>query len=139
MQHQPKETTMIRLALVSKTLTLSAIALMAAALVEPANANTFAYTGHNVGSVANPSQQQLHDSRYYPLASLTRQEEGRVGLMIALTDDGTMADATIEQSSGFPRLDHAALEYVRTNYRYVPPAGEPMPGVVHQIVHFKLQ
>ena len=52
--------------------------------------------------------------------SQTLNEQGKVGLKIWLTAQGTMSDAVVESSSGFPRLDNAAIQFLKTNWSYDP-------------------
>ncbi len=49
----------------------------------------------------------------YPRESRRRREEGTVVLMVLLGEDGKVADISVSQSSGFDRLDRAALAAVR--------------------------
>lgn len=55
----------------------------------------------------------------YPLESRRKREEGTVILSVLLALDGGVADIGIAQSSGFPRLDKAALDAVR-RWRWSP-------------------
>lgn len=45
----------------------------------------------------------------YPPTSRRLGEEGTVVLQLLVTEDGRIADAKVDKSSGFPRLDEAAL------------------------------
>ncbi|OZI61303.1 energy transducer TonB [Bordetella genomosp. 11] len=49
----------------------------------------------------------------YPLASKRRREEGRVTVLVVVNAQGGIEKATVVASSGFPRLDEAALDAVR--------------------------
>lgn len=49
----------------------------------------------------------------YPLFSRKRREEGRLTILITI-QSGRVIDARVEQGSGHPRLDEAALRAVRT-------------------------
>ena len=55
----------------------------------------------------------------YPRASLRRHEEGKVVLELLVRADGTVGEVRVKESSGYQRLDQAALKAVR-NWRYVP-------------------
>jgi TonB family protein len=92
----------------------------------------------NPGSRPTPGPAELRGSRFYPVASQLGNEQGSVALKIALTDDGTMKDAAIENSSGSARLDAAALQYAREQYQYKPADGEQMPDLVRVTVTFNL-
>jgi len=52
-------------------------------------------------------------SPLYPVDSLIRNESGRVILEVTFAEDGSVTNATVETSSGIPRLDDAALNIVR--------------------------
>lgn len=55
----------------------------------------------------------------YPDISLRWGEQGKVVIRVLIGKDGLAHDGSIQQSSGFERLDHAALHAVM-NWRYVP-------------------
>lgn len=116
--------------------------LIGGALIAPAAAYEFPPGAGdfqpNPGSHPNPAAHEVRGHWYYPSASQLKHEEGTVGLKISLTDEGTMRDAVIEKSSGFPRLDEAALQYAREKYQYSPAAGEDMPEIARLTVKFDL-
>lgn len=55
----------------------------------------------------------------YPLLSRKLQEEGRVVLQVRVSSAGLPLDIQLRQSSGFSRLDQAALQKIR-EWRFVP-------------------
>ncbi len=55
----------------------------------------------------------------YPLESRRNKEEGTVALSLLLGTDGRVAEISVSSSSGFARLDKAALEAVR-KWRWSP-------------------
>lgn len=55
----------------------------------------------------------------YPAQSKRRHEEGKVLLRVYVNAAGTAEKVELHASSGWPRLDHAALETVRS-WRFVP-------------------
>ncbi|HWE72175.1 MAG TPA: energy transducer TonB [Stellaceae bacterium] len=59
--------------------------------------------------------------RKYPDEAVKQKQEGVVQLGFKFTRDGTVIDAWIEKSSGFPLLDQAALNMIR--------AASPIPKV----------
>lgn len=63
----------------------------------------------------------------YPLESRRKREQGTVVLSLILGTDGRVASISLAQSSGFPRLDEAARDAVRT-WRWEPTIrnGEPV-------------
>lgn len=55
----------------------------------------------------------------YPAVSKRLGEQGKVIVRVLIGTDGTAQDAQVRESSGYERLDRAALETVR-KWRYVP-------------------
>jgi protein TonB len=55
----------------------------------------------------------------YPPVSRRLREEGTVMLRVRVTADGEAADVRLEHTSGFPRLDTAAISAVK-RWRFVP-------------------
>jgi protein TonB len=55
----------------------------------------------------------------YPAQSKRLGEEGTVVLLLLVMDDGRVGDAKVDKSSGFPRLDDAALRESR-RWRLIP-------------------
>lgn len=55
----------------------------------------------------------------YPSVSRRFKEEGTVVLDVFIQADGTVGELRVRRSSGFPRLDAAALAAVR-HWKYVP-------------------
>ena len=49
----------------------------------------------------------------YPRPSILQKEEGVVRVRVTISPHGEVGEALIERSSGFPRLDEAALKAVR--------------------------
>jgi TonB family protein len=103
------------------------LAAISTALVTPAYSNTFhglnTALNRNVGSAPNPTSHDIRNNRQrvdYPLESQIANEEGTVGLKIMLTEQGKVSDAIVENTSGFARLDAAALDYAKTYWRYRP-------------------
>ncbi len=56
----------------------------------------------------------------YPARSRLRAEQGTVTLHVLVAADGRVKQIEIAQSSGFDDLDEAALETVRSRWRFVP-------------------
>jgi len=56
----------------------------------------------------------------YPPTSRRLGEQGSVTLQVLVDTDGRVLDAKLVQSSGFERLDQAALDGVRGSYRFLP-------------------
>jgi TonB family protein len=122
----------------SKAKFLFPLAVFSAGVVSPAAANWF--IGQNVGSAASPTPQDIRGSEPYPLQSQMLNEQGKVGLKVWLTKEGAITDVVVERTSGFPRLDDAAVRYVKTFWRYEPSENDKaMPETTLAEVTFKLE
>jgi periplasmic protein TonB len=68
-------------------------------------------------SVSAPKYDSKHPFKigedYYPDASKRANEEGSCILMMRVSATGQILDATVQTSSGFPRLDEACLKGVK--------------------------
>jgi TonB family protein len=99
-------------------------------------------TRRHVGSAVNSTPKDLVVIRRgpdYPTRSRMFKEEGTVWLNIWLTEHGTVGSTAIEHSSGFPRLDDAAVRFMRDNWHYTRAnKDEPMPTLVQAEVTFRL-
>jgi protein TonB len=64
----------------------------------------------------------------YPSAAIRFGEEGNLDIEVLVSRNGRVADARIARSSGYPRLDQAALEEARRAWRLKPGTvdGEPI-------------
>jgi protein TonB len=65
----------------------------------------------------------------YPPTSRRLGEEGSVVVQVLVDVDGRVLESKLVQSSGFDRLDQAALNGVKTNYRFAAGTvdGKPQP------------
>jgi protein TonB len=99
-------------------------------LAPPAPATPAQSTTASLAATASPApakvQLPTHDAAYlqnpkpdYPALSVRRGEQGQVVLNVLIGVDGKAQKAEIAQSSGFERLDAAALATV-LRWRYVP-------------------
>jgi protein TonB len=77
---------------------------------------------------------------YYPDASKRANEEGACTLRMQVAADGKINEATIETSSGFPRLDDACLKAVKGK-RMLPATedGKPVASTALQRIVWKLK
>jgi len=77
----------------------------------------------------------------YPPASRRLGEQGTVVLDVLIDASGRVTDAKVVRSSGFPRLDQAALEGVKASYHFVPGTidGKPAPMQYTFRFNWKLQ
>ena len=75
----------------------------------------------------------------YPETSRRMGEEGVTVVRVLVTADGRAGEVELKRSSGFDRLDQAALRAVR-KWRFVPATknGEPTDAWLDQPVKFKL-
>lgn len=75
----------------------------------------------------------------YPALSLRRGEEGRVVLRVMVKTDGSAGDVGVRDSSGFPRLDAAAVAAVR-RWKFEPHRinGAPVDHEYSIVVKFSL-
>lgn len=69
----------------------------------------------------------------YPMESRRKREQGVVVIAVVLDEDGRVAQASISKSSGFERLDEAALGAVR-RWRWSPTIRDGQPVRVRGVV-----
>ncbi len=81
-----------------------------------------------------------HKQLDYPSASRRLGEEGSVTLAVLVGSDGKVTDVKVEKSSGFPRLDEAAVKQVPRSWRFIPGSvdGKPEAMWYSIIVTWKL-
>lgn len=77
----------------------------------------------------------------YPPTSRRLGEEGSVVLSVLVATDGKVQDAKIQTSSGFPRLDDAALKHALRAWRFTPGTEDGVPVTAwHSVkVTFKIE
>jgi TonB family protein len=75
--------------------------------------------------------------RFYPPVSKRLGEEGTVVARVTVDPDGHVLDAKIAKSSGFERLDAAAIEYAQKMLHFVPFSSNKPASTLYKIV-FKL-
>lgn len=75
----------------------------------------------------------------YPKQSLRQGEQGRTVLLVELNELGRVTNVTVNVTSGFPRLDEAAAQAVRT-WRCTPAKrnGSPVRAMALQPFNFNL-
>lgn len=76
----------------------------------------------------------------YPPEARARGQQGIVLVRVDIGADGRVIDVTLARSSGWPALDRAVLETLRT-WRFDPArkAGRPMADAILQSVRFSLE
>jgi TonB family protein len=122
------------------------LALLSASLAAPAYANWFHDSGmnlnRNIGSAPSPTPKDIRENRTpaYPLIARSLNRQGTVGLVVSLTERGTVSGAVVEHTSGASSLDEAAIQYVKANWVYKPTDNNPRPprSLVGVEVTFKL-
>ena len=72
----------------------------------------------------------------YPAESLRAQEQGTVRLLIAVDPTGKVSTVTIQESSGYHRLDQAAIEAVKQFWYFGPAHG---PRLYESPIVFRLR
>jgi protein TonB len=84
--------------------------------------------------------QQPDSEEYYPPSSKRLQEQGSAVVKSCLDDKAKLTDAAIQESSGFPKLDEAAVKYAKA-LRYAPATenGKPVAGCFSFRVRFQLK
>lgn len=82
-----------------------------------------------------------HTRPDYPPLSRAQNEEGSVRLLITVNENGVVTDAQVLHSSGFPRLDDAAVSWVKAHWRYQPAIkdGKAVRAKASATVTFKLK
>ena len=76
----------------------------------------------------------------YPPASRRAGEEGTVHLQVYVLETGRAGEIKVAKSSGFPKLDEAAVKEVQRNWRFVPGKEDGKPVAMWHIfaVTFRL-
>lgn len=92
------------------------------------------------GASADPRNPLHIGEEYYPDASKRLGEEGACRVQVRVMADGLIADASIVQTSKFPRLDDACLKGVM-GQRMLPATedGKPIESVTVVRIHWKLR
>lgn len=84
-----------------------------------------------------------HDcqSRYYPPISARLNESGATTVKYTVNADGSVGAASVENSSGYSRLDDAAIQCVQNQFRQKPAMenGKPIAVTAHVRVVWRLQ
>lgn len=75
----------------------------------------------------------------YPGESKMLGEEGLVELALYLNENGRVQEARIETSSGFPRLDNAALKHAQKAWKFAPCTQDNQPTPCWHKIKFRFQ
>ena len=80
----------------------------------PASLKTLPATLNNTGSGGARPQPP------YPKIALDQGEQGRVTLVMRADDAGNLLSVEVKDSSGFPALDHGAVDFIRHHWTVSP-------------------
>ena len=82
-----------------------------------------------------------HTIPEYPPISRRLREQGTLRLKLTIDEKGIVAQATVVNSSGAQRLDEAAVNWVKSHWRYTPAmqGTKAVPSMADAIVEFRLQ
>ena len=85
--------------------------------------------------------EKTHSLPPYPALSQRMGEQGTTLLKVAIDTTGKVTDCTVVTSSGSTRLDAAAVESVKANWRWQPPtqAGKPVAATTEVSVKWDLK
>lgn len=88
----------------------------------------------------NKRAQQPDTEEYYPPSSKRLEEQGSAVVQACVGTNGRLQEAKVQESSGFPRLDEAAVKYAKA-LRYTPGTedGKPVDACFAFRVTFKLR
>jgi protein TonB len=92
------------------------------------------------GKTTNPSYQGNPLKPPYPNLSRKRGEEGTVHLRVQVSSNGTPSSVTLAKSSGYSRLDNAAMRHVK-QWQFTPAKknGKAVTGTVIIPIRFRLK
>jgi protein TonB len=81
-----------------------------------------------------------HSTPNYPPLSIRLNQTGNVMLKLSIDEHGAVVAASIEKSSGYDSLDHAAVAWVISHWRYEPATkdGKPFATTTDALVTFRL-
>jgi len=82
-----------------------------------------------------------HTTPEYPFISRRLREQGTLRLKLTIDDKGSVTEAVVVNSSGFERLDEAAVSWVKAKWRYMPAmqGTKAVASMTDAIVEFRLQ
>jgi protein TonB len=87
----------------------------------------------------NPKSQQPNMDDYYPPTSKRLGEEGVAKVKVCVNEQGRVQTAELDETSGVPRLDEAAVKVAKA-YRLLPPTenGKAVSGCGSLPIRFRL-
>jgi protein TonB len=88
----------------------------------------------------NKRAQQPDTEEYYPPSSKRLSEQGSAVVKACIGENGRLTEATVQESSSFPRLDEAAVKYAKAlRYTAGTEDGKPVAACFPFRVTFKLR
>ena len=96
------------------------VGLVLAVTLLPAYAQTNNDACYRSGGSLVPKA-ATHTEPPYPLQSKELGESGNTSMRVFIGKDGVPVDVKLEKSSGYNRLDDAAVSWVRNTWRWYPP------------------
>ena len=75
--------------------------------------SSFGYAESSAINYQRDINEQIAEAIYYPAVARNTESEGVVGIAVAFGKGGSIAHVIVEQSSGVPSLDEAAVSAVR--------------------------
>ncbi|MBX9347811.1 energy transducer TonB [Chromobacterium vaccinii] len=122
------------------TLLLQGVATVAAA--SPPQTSATAAAVASAPAAARPAQRNAwnNPSPPYPTRSIEEGEAGTVRLKMHISAEGTVQAVALDSSSGYPRLDQAAMTAART-WRFIPAkrGGKAIPYIFIIPIEFSLK
>jgi len=76
-----------------------------------------------IGSLVNTGAGGERPEPPYPPIALQTGEQGTVVLLLTGDDAGNVVSVDVKESSGFPVLDHATVDYIKHHWRLPSGAG----------------
>lgn len=76
-----------------------------------------------------------HQTPPYPALSQFAGEKGETVLKVIIAEDGSVSDSVLYQTSGYPRLDDAAVSYVKKVWRWERPMRNCKPTTIETLVN----
>lgn len=69
---------------------------------------------------SDPTRRNVPPAEFYPADARAAREEGSVVLLLTVDDTGDVVTANVEQSTGYERLDNAAVTAAVNSWRFIP-------------------
>lgn len=77
-------------------------------------------SGFGPGEGVAHAEYGMNPAPSYPESARRREQQGTVTLRVQVAADGSVTRVEVAESSGYPALDDAAVQSVRTRWRFVP-------------------